>query len=200
MKKSNFSRFAQLIAVSFVLTGILSLSGCKPQVDNTKPVDMSTVVDIDTEDPINAEWESGWGEVFDIFAEEDVFWTESYEGNNLKIRKLDETSGYIYMQYVVVYDWDKGQKEEPAEEDIANWLNSWGSWYPLNEALIGKWYAVYYSDLAVPEDGVKTVKLSGAFKAGGKKACDTLEKAANEFTVENGYFADSSNCSESACY
>lgn len=192
MKKLNF--FSKVAVAAVLVASAFVMVGCKPGVTPTVSVDMSTVVDINESDPLNATWQSSLGETFYISSGDDIFYNDSYEGDNLKIRKISETSGYIYMQYTAVYDWDKGQEEEP--EDSSSWLYTWGYWYPLNEALIGKWYAVYYSDLDVPEDGVKKVKFSGAFKAKEKNACNSLEEAANEFTVENGYFGNSSECSE----
>ena len=50
-------------------------------------------------------------------------------------------------------------------------------------ATVGQWYCFYYSDLK--ED---SVKIYQPFKPTGKAACDSLEEAKTEYTIDNGYF------------
>ena len=133
-------------------------------------------------------WVSSYAEHYEI--SESTFINDCYEGNNVTVcpDNGDETAGYIYFTYTKIYDWSKGQTDEPEDKD--NWLNSYGTWYPLNEELIGKWYADRYKNLSSD-----SVSLSAAYKkADGKSAADTLEEAKKEFTVENGYFASFSEC------
>ena len=95
---------------------------------------------------------------------------EGYTGNNVTVDEISDTDGYIYIKYTKAMNPD------------------WS--YSADAPDVGKWYAISYTDLTE-----KTVKLSGAYKADGKSACDTLEDAKKEFTVANGYFAKYSECS-----
>ena len=100
----------------------------------------------------------------------------SYEGNNLYIKKLTNTSGYLYFKYTKAAD--------------SNWN------YTTDPSLapdVGKWYAVYYCDLTAA-----SVKISAAYKSNGVTSTANLAGAVSEFTVANGYFAGDSTCVKSA--
>ena len=122
-------------------------------------------------------WTSSYGEVFEI--SKDYFknygtWGSGYEGDSIKIipNENDNTSGTIFLKYTVSANPD---------------------WTYSNTAPdVGKWYAVSYKNLKKD-----SVSLSGAFKLGGKTSTETLEKAIEEFTVENGYFDSYSECTKS---
>ena len=93
----------------------------------------------------------------------DSFTNGYYAGNNAKVYKTSENSGYIYIQYTKAAN--------------ADWT------YSETAPDVGKWYAVSYKDLTD-----STIKLSAAYKADGKTATATIEEAKSEFTVDNGYF------------
>lgn len=62
---------------------------------------------------------------------------------------------------------------------------------PYNSSDNGKWYAVRYTGLTNT-----SVILSGAYKSDGVSSTATLSEAVTTFTVANGYFAGSSNCTK----
>lgn len=91
----------------------------------------------------------------------------SYEGNNLVINYTndEETAGYIYIKYTKAANPDWTYSETAPD--------------------VGKWYAIAFKNLAP-----SSISISGAYKADGVTATTTLEEAIEEFTIENGYFAD----------
>lgn len=125
---------------------------------------------------IFGKWTDDSGSIYEIT--EDSFknygegWS-AYEGNSLEIIPNDDgKSGTIFLNYTVSANPD---------------------WSYSNTAPdVGKWYAVSYKNLTK-----NSVSLSGAYKLGGKTSTETLEKAIEEFTVENGYFASYSECTKS---
>ena len=125
---------------------------------------------------IFGKWTDDSGSIYEIT--EDSFknygegWS-AYEGNSLEIIPNDDgKSGTIFLKYTV-----------SANPDYS---------YSDNAPDVGKWYAVSYKNLTK-----NSVSLSGAFKLGGKTSTETLEKAIEEFTVENGYFDSYSECTKS---
>ena len=123
-------------------------------------------------------WTSSFGEVFEIskdsFKNYGEGWS-AYEGNSLEIIPNDDgKSGTIFLKYTVSKNPDPDKSYSNTAPDV------------------GKWYAVSYKNLTK-----NSVSLSGALKSGGKTSTETLEKAIEEFTVENGYFASYSECKKS---
>lgn len=125
---------------------------------------------------IFGKWTDDSGSIYEIT--EDSFknygegWS-AYEGNSLEIIPNDDgKSGTIFLKYTV-----------SANPDYS---------YSNTAPDVGKWYAVSYKNLTK-----NSVSLSGALKSGGKTSTETLEKAIQEFTVENGYFASYSECTKS---
>ncbi|MBR6153329.1 MAG: hypothetical protein IKQ43_02725 [Treponema sp.] len=57
--------------------------------------------------------------------------------------------------------------------------------------VVGKYYALSFNNLTD-----SSVQISGAYKAGGQSACETLDAAKQEFTIANGYFGFYSDCSK----
>lgn len=55
----------------------------------------------------------------------------------------------------------------------------------------GKYYCVAYKNLTET-----ACSFSNAYKDGGKSDCETLDEAKSEFTIENEYFANFSECSK----
>ena len=122
-------------------------------------------------------WTSSFGEVYEI--SKDYFktygtWGNGYEGDSIIIitNENDNTSGTIFLKYTVSMNPDESYSNTAPD--------------------VGKWCAVSYKNLTK-----NSVSLSGAFKLGGKTSTETLEKAIQEFTVENGYFASYSECTKS---
>ena len=122
-------------------------------------------------------WTSSFGEVFEI--SKDYFktygtWGNGYEGDSIIIipNENDNASGTIFLKYTVSRNPD-GSYSNTAPD-------------------VGKWYAVSYKNLTK-----NSVSLSGAYKSDGKTSTETLEKAIEEFTVENGYFDYYSECTKS---
>ena len=123
-----------------------------------------TSVFVDVPDNLIGTWEfhGQWDESYTITI--DSFSVAgSYSGNNAKVYKTSDNSGYIYIQYTKAAN--------------ADWT------YSETAPDVGKWYAAHYKDLTN-----STLKLSWAFKADGKTATATIEEAKAEFTVDNGYF------------
>ena len=122
-------------------------------------------------------WTSSYGEVYEI--SKDYFKTygtlgNGYEGDSIIIipNENDNASGTIFLKYTVSMNSDYSYSDTAPD--------------------VGKWYAVSYKNLTK-----NSVSLSGALKSGGKTSTETLEKAIEEFTVENGYFASYSECKKS---
>ena len=122
-------------------------------------------------------WTSSYDEVYEI--SKDYFktygtWGSGYEGDSINIitNENDNTSGTIFLKYTVSMNPDYSYSDTAPD--------------------VGKWYAVSYKNLTK-----NSVSLSGALKSGGKTSTETLEKAIEEFTVENGYFASYSECKKS---
>ncbi|MCR5063972.1 MAG: hypothetical protein K6A89_11890 [Treponema sp.] len=125
-------------------------------------------------------WESSYGEKY-VFSSTEFknYYTsggnfvEAYTGNNLYIKKLSSTSGYIYLKYTKSMMPDNS--------------------YSTSAPDVGKWYAAYYYDLTD-----RSVKISAAYKSNGVTSTANLAGAVSEFTVANGYFASDSTCVKSA--
>lgn len=170
MKGIRFSlwRAAAVLVALVVLCGFVA---CKEP--DSEDLIFENVSPLTSNDEIVGTWISDWGEKFTFSTEKfSSFYKDekdkeqlSYEGKNPYIYKIDKKTGYVYIKYTNA----------------------------LNEADVGKWYAIYYSDIATA-NGKITAKISGAGKEGGKTSTDTLEEAVAEFTVDNGYYAWYSTC------
>ena len=171
MKNFNFSRFAKLFALSMFVCA-LALTGCKKPTDANGSENSVKAVPLAENDALIGTWTSSYGEVFTITKtslSNGGSWGDCYAGDNLCAIKIDEKSGYIYIKYTRSANPDYTYSETAPD--------------------VGKWYAIYYSNLTE-----NSVTLSGAFKADGKTSTETLEEAIEEFTIENDYFAGSSEC------
>lgn len=100
---------------------------------------------------------------------ETMFSNGYYEGNELCVRNISSSSGYIYIKYTKAMNADWSYSETAPD--------------------VGKWYAISYKNLT--DD---TVSISGAYKSGGATSTETLDEAVSEFTIENGYFGTYSDC------
>ena len=122
--------------------------------------------DEETPYAIEGTWITEWNEKYVISnSNYDNYYTNNngtlvlyYKTNNVQIVEVDNNSGFVYGQF---YD--------------ENYIGS--------GATVGQWYALYYSDLTDTN-----VKLYQAYKSNGRAACDTLDEAKSEFTLDNGYF------------
>lgn len=159
LKKSSLLAFLMILAMFFAVSCDVA------QEEDVTDTENEPSVFIDVPDNLIGTWEFNgqWTESYTIT--KDTFSSAgSYAGNNAKVYKTSETSGYIYIQYTKAMN--------------ADWT------YSETAPDVGKWYAVHYKDLTD-----STLKLSGAYKADGKTATATIEEAKAEFTVDNGYFA-----------
>ena len=163
MKKFNFSR---LVVIAFVIT-LFSFIGCKPDPEIPVGSTPITPVEISADDAIIGVWsctyDNGYVETYTITNTTFDAGEYSYAGDNLKVIKSSETSGYIYIKYTKSMNADY----------------SFSSTAPD----VGKWYALHYKNLTAT-----SIKLSGAWKADGVSSTDTIDEAIKEFTVANGYF------------
>lgn len=157
-----FNQKKSLLAVLLMILAMLTAVSC--DVAQEENNDSETSVYVDVPENLIGTWESvttTYTETYTIT--KDTFSNGYYEGNNAKVFKTGETSGYIYIKYTKAMNPDYSYSETAAD--------------------VGKWYAISYKDLTD-----SSVKLSGAYKAGGKTSTDTIDDAKKEFTIENGYF------------
>ena len=115
------------------------------------------------------------GEVYTITSS--TFVSEGgYEGTIEAVVEIDESSGTIFIKYTKAYE---ALSTEPYYQ------------YSTTAPDVGKYYAISYKNLAKD-----SISISGAYKAGGVTSTETLEEAKSTFTIENGYFADYSECTK----
>lgn len=161
MKQFNLKK-SSLVAFVMMLAMLLAVS-----CDTAQEEDNSSATDsfVNVPAKLIGTWEitSPYTESYTITS--NTFTNGYYAGDNVKVFKTSETSGYIYMQYTKANDGDWTSYSESAPD-------------------VGKWYAISYKELTD-----SSVKLAGAFKADGKTSTATIDKAKAEFTIENGYFA-----------
>ena len=133
------------------------------------PTDTGSVPEVSSLDLLKGTWNGSFtGESYTI-TETTFDSAGSYAGDNLTVSEVDEKSGYIYIKFTRAAN--------------ADWT------YSETAPDVGKWYCVAYKNLSE-----NSVSLSGAYNAAGKSACDTLDEAKKEFTIENGYFSGYSEC------
>ncbi len=156
--KTNFALSLCRVLLTAVL--ILGVTGCPHAPDEPEQNELS----------VYGKWVDDWQGVYEI--SETYFKNygpgySSYEGSDVTVVPLSETSGTIFIKYTVAAmpDWS----------------------YSSEAPDVGKWYAVSYKDLTE-----NSISLAGAY--GTKSSAETLEEAKTEFTVENGYFGTYSAC------
>ena len=119
-----------------------------------------------TKDAIDARGLDYYGEMMDEDGK--YIFVNNHAGNNLCVLRLSETAGTFFIKYTRAITATLSYSTDPSEAPD-----------------VGKWYAISYTAF----DSVNhTIKISGAYKDGGKTSCDTLEEAVTEFTIANGYF------------
>ncbi|MDD6899325.1 MAG: hypothetical protein PUD29_04860 [Treponema porcinum] len=176
MKSTRFSfgsAAAFLGALLIVVSLSFSLASCKT-ADDDNPLPQG-VEELSADSPLIGKWKDSYGSIYEISQTEFSNYGKSYEsyaGNNLVISKSTDNSGYIYIQYTRAADenWNYTTDKTKAPD-------------------VGKWYAISFKELTN-----SSIKLSGAY--GEKTSTETLEEAITEFTIENGYFANYSDCTK----
>ena len=176
MKSTRFSfgsAAAFLGALLVVVSLSFSLASCKT-ADDDNPLPQG-VEELSADSPLIGKWKDSYGSIYEISQTKFSNYGESYEsyaGNNLVISKSTDNSGYIYIQYTRAADknWNYTTDKTKAPD-------------------VGKWYAISFKELTN-----SSIKLSGAY--GEKTSTETLEEAVTEFIIENGYFANYSDCTK----
>ena len=167
MKHFICSRVKLLVA-AVLFAGLFAFTGCKPEPAEEE---MAGLVKLTANDPLIGNWESSYGEKYTItqtdydnYSHYDSFnynpdeWFLYYSTTDLYKAPIDETKGYIYGKF--------------DDEDHIGYC-----------AEKGQWYALYYQNLTE-----NSVSFGQPYKAGGKAACNSAVEAAEEFTIDNGYY------------
>lgn len=170
MKNTKFSfNRAWLVLTALLMSALVAVSftSCKSDDDDDLP---SGVEYLSSDSLLIGTWNGGtelYPESYKISKND--FSNGYYEGNELCVRNISSSSGYIYIKYTKSMN--------------ADWS------YSENAPDVGKWYAISYKNLT--DD---TISISGAYKYGGATSTETLNEAVSEFTIENGYFGTYSDC------
>lgn len=176
MKSTRFSFgsiAAFLGALLIVVSLSFSLASCKT-ADDDNPLPQG-IEELSADSPLIGKWKDSYGSIYEISQTEFSNYGEnynSYAGKNLVISKSTDNSGYIYIQYT------------RAAEKNGNYTTD-----KTKAPDVGKWYSISFKELTN-----SSIKLSGAY--GEKTSTETLEEAITEFTIENGYFANYSDCTK----
>ncbi len=165
MKSTRFTLGRAALFLSAVLFVAVSITACSPDFTMSTEQNVETITALD---PLVGDWKDG-DESYVITQE--TFTSSykgslSYSGNDLKVLKISDSMGYIYIKYTMALDAE--YKPSATARDV------------------GRWYAIFYKNLTD-----SSISLSGAYgsKDGHKKTSTaTLREAVAEFTVENGYF------------
>ena len=176
MKSTRFSfgSAATFLGALLVVVSLsFSLASCKT-ADDDNPLPQG-VEELSADSPLIGKWKDSYGSIYEISQTEFSNYGKSYEsyaGNNLVISKSTDNSGCIYIQHTRAADenWNYTTDKTKAPD-------------------VGKWYAISFKELTN-----SSIKLSGAY--GEKTSTETLEEAITEFTIENGYFANYSDCTK----
>lgn len=179
MKNISFKK----ILLSFgLLFSFVAFNSC---IDPNSAVTEDSILSSNIElGDIVGTWESSFGEKFVISSTEFKNYygdSETYTGNNLYIKKISPTSGYIYFKYTKAFCYTHSDFDPNHTVYV----------YDTDAPDVGKWYAVYYSDLTA-----HSVKISGA--SGDSSSFSTIQEAVNGFIVENNYFDYNSECVKTA--
>ncbi len=183
MKNSKFFKAKLILALAFVAS--LFFTGCQQPSDDSQTSDQGTSGEQQTTEipSINGTWVSSstYGtEKFVIDIDNKTFtnyWNDS-----------ETYAGSIWIIKTYWYDDDEYSTEG---DIIMKYTRSMNSDYTYSETApdVGKYYIVHYSDLTT-----NSVKISGAYKEGGKTSTDRPSGAMMEFTEDNGYFSAYSEC------
>ena len=118
LKKSSLLAFLMILAMFFAVSCDVA------QEEDVTDTENEPSVFIDVPDNLIGTWEFNgqWTESYTIT--KDSFTNGYYTGNNAKVYKTDEKSGYIYIQYTKAMNADYSYSETAPD--------------------VGKWYAVHY--------------------------------------------------------
>ena len=177
MKSTRFSfgSAATFLGTLLVVVSLsFSLASCKTDDNNDDSLTSGIA--------LIGKWKDSYDSTYEISQNEFSnygYGYDSYAGNNLviSITSNDFSSGYIYIQYTKAYCAKHSNLEE------------YKYTYDNDSPDVGKWYAISFKELTN-----SSIKLSGAY--GEKTSTETLEEAITEFTIENGYFANYSDCTK----
>ena len=177
MKSTRFSFGSAatfLGALLIVVSLSFSLASCKTDDNNDDSLTSGIA--------LIGKWKDSYDSTYEISQNEFSnygYGYDSYAGNNLviSITSNDFSSGYIYIKYTKAYCAEHSNLEE------------YKYTYDNDSPDVGKWYAISFKELTN-----SSIKLSGAY--GEKTSTETLEEAITEFTIENGYFANYSDCTK----
>ncbi len=175
-----------IVAVSF---GFMS---CQYETEEDDTLKIYTLASI--QEQINSQlygtWVSAWGENFIINGStftNAYGGSTTYAGDNVVISWTSTTSGYIYFKYTRAYEFTSDDKSGDSSWTSTTWPSAGYYRYSSSSPDVGKWYAVHFKDLTST-----TVSICGA--SGTVSSTATLEEAKSTFTIENGYFANYSDC------
>ena len=177
MKSTRFSFGSAatfLGALLIVVSLSFSLASCKTDDNNDDSLTSGIA--------LIGKWKDSYDSTYEISQNEFSnygYGFDSYAGKNLviSITSNDFSSGYIYIKYTKAYCAEHSNPEE------------YKYTYDNDSPDVGKWYAISFKELTN-----SSIKLSGAY--GEKTSTETLEEAITEFTIENGYFANYSDCTK----
>ena len=169
MKNLKFSRlFAAMMFVA-----CLVLVGCKPQTEEVTVEKVIIVRPLEANDSIIRTWADNVETYnaytgYDCKITADYIETASYGKHNgpIYVAKTSENSGYIYYKF----------SQNITGYDAAN------NYAPYTVECTGKWCAVAYKNLTAT-----SVQMCDAYKT--YDFADSLSKAVELYTVENGWFA-----------
>jgi hypothetical protein len=139
---------------------IFSTVSCKQATDSETETTVQTVTGSET---FIGKWSSTYSDYYNITSASVVYYDGGYgyswEGSPAGKKETGSTSGYIYVKYTSVGDL-------------------------MSSSLVGTYTAVSYKSL-----GNSSVQMATAYKSGGASSESTLDKAAAEYTISNGYYS-----------
>lgn len=195
MKSTRFY-FGRAALILSAILFVFAFAGCKTDDDeNTLP---AGIEELSSSDKLIGEWKETYGtyKITQTTFTNLYNDSETYSGDNLVVGRLSSDSGYIYIKYTRAYESTTTEPTTDVDSWTSSEYNGTKSWYRYSTTApdVGKWHAISYKNLID-----SSVQLSGAYgSAEGhyKTSTDTLEEAISEFTIDNGYFSDYSDCTK----
>ena len=176
MKNTKFSfNRAWLVLTALLMSALVAVSftSCKSDDDDDLP---SGVEYLSSDSLLIGTWNGGTEQYPESYKiSKNDFSNGYYEGNELCVRNISSSSGYIYIKYTRAYC---STHSDPTTYTYI---------YDTDAADVGKWYAIAFKDLTA-----SSLSLSGAY--GTVSSTSTLEEAISTFTIANGYFSTYSEC------